>query len=134
MIMPILIGGFGNFSIPLLLCSSDMIFPRLNALSLWLVFVSLFLMLLAVFLEGGVNAGRTFYVPSSIINSSSIDLMFSFTFGWIKFSIRINESYCYYIEGYIICYYTVCIIYTIISMKYIFYSYFIVNTSSCIGW
>ena len=90
MIMPILIGGFGNFPIPLLLCSSDMIFPRLNAFSLWLVFGSLFLMLLAVLLEGGVNAGRTFYVPSSIINSSSIDLMFSFTFSWIKSFIRIN--------------------------------------------
>ena len=55
MIMPILIGGFGNFLIPLLLCSSDMIFPRLNALSLWLVFGSLFLMLLAVFFPWSVN-------------------------------------------------------------------------------
>ena len=27
--------------LPLMLCSSDMIFPRLNALSLWLVFNSL---------------------------------------------------------------------------------------------
>ena len=90
MIMPILIGGFGNFPIPLLPCPSDMIFPRLNALSLRLVFVSLFLMLLAVFPEGGVNAGRTFHVPLSIINSSSIDLMFFFTFSWIKFFIRTN--------------------------------------------
>lgn len=76
MIMPILIGGFGNILLPLMLCSSDMIFPRLNALSLWLVFNSLIIMFLAMFIDGGVNAGWTFYVPLSIINYSSIDLMF----------------------------------------------------------
>ena len=76
MIMPILIGGFGNILLPLMLCSSDMIFPRLNALSLWLVFNSLIIMFLSMFIDGGVNAGWTFYVPLSIINYSSIDLMF----------------------------------------------------------
>lgn len=57
MIMPILIGGFGNILIPLMLCTSDMIFPRLNALSLWLVVESLLLMAVSLLIEGGVNAG-----------------------------------------------------------------------------
>jgi len=70
MIMPLLIGGFGNLLIPLMLCSSDMIFPRLNALSLWLLIDSLFLLFLGMFLDGGVNAGWTFYVPLCILNYS----------------------------------------------------------------
>jgi heme/copper-type cytochrome/quinol oxidase subunit 1 len=57
MIMPILIGGFGNALIPLMLCLSDMIFPRLNALSLWVLAESLFLMVTAMLIDGGVNAG-----------------------------------------------------------------------------
>ena len=57
MIMPLLIGGFGNPSIPLMLCPSDTIFPRLNALSLRLLLIPLFVALLAMVFEGGVNAG-----------------------------------------------------------------------------
>ena len=52
MIMPLLIGGFGNISIPLMLSSSDMIFPRLNALSIWLLIDSLFLLSLAMLFDG----------------------------------------------------------------------------------
>jgi len=75
MIMPILIGGFGNLLIPLMLGYDDMIFPRLNALSLWLIVISLLFMFLSLLFDGGVNAGWTFYVPLSIYNYSSIDLM-----------------------------------------------------------
>ena len=67
MIMPILIGGFGNILLPLMLCSSDMIFPRLNALSLWLVFNSLIIMFLSMFIDGGVNAGWTSHAPIQFI-------------------------------------------------------------------
>ena len=56
--------------LPLMLCSSDMIFPRLNALSLWLVFNSLIIMFLSMFIDGGINAGWTSHAPSSIINYS----------------------------------------------------------------
>ena len=76
MIMPLLIGGFGNILIPLMLSSSDMIFPRLNALSLWLIMDSLCLIIISLLLDGGVNAGWTFYVPLSVMNYYSVDLMF----------------------------------------------------------
>ena len=68
MIMPLLIGGFGNVLIPILPCTSDMIFPRLNALSLWLLIESLIIVLIGMFVDGGVNAGWTFHVPLSILN------------------------------------------------------------------
>jgi len=76
MIMPILIGGFGNCLIPLLLGMNDMIFPRLNASSLWFSLFSLILISLSLIIDGGVNAGWTFYVPLSRMNYSSIDLLF----------------------------------------------------------
>jgi heme/copper-type cytochrome/quinol oxidase subunit 1 len=34
MIMPILMGGMGNILLPLLMRTNDMIFPRMNGLSL----------------------------------------------------------------------------------------------------
>ena len=74
-IMPVLIGGFGNLLLPLMLHTSDMIFPRLNALSLWIGAFALFIFILAFIIDGGVNSGWTIYVPLSILNQSSIDLL-----------------------------------------------------------
>ena len=98
--MPLLIGGFGNLLIPLMICSSDMIFPRLNALSLWLVIDSIFIIIWSILIDGGVNAGWTFYVPLSFINYYSIDMMFfslhiiglSSILGSINFIVSILKS------------------------------------------
>ncbi len=65
-IMPLLIGVFGNFLIPLKIGAPDMAFPFYNELSFWLFFVSGFILLAGFWGEGGAAAsGWTSYAPLS---------------------------------------------------------------------
>src|SRR5688500_9734996 len=65
-IMPLLVGVFGNYLIPLKIGAPDMAFPRINMASFWIAVPAGFLMLLGFFVEGGhAAAGWTAYAPLS---------------------------------------------------------------------
>nr|QJP05723.1 cytochrome c oxidase subunit I [Clonorchis sinensis] len=77
-LMPVLVGGFGNYLLPLLLGLSDLNLPRLNALSVWLLVPSVVCFSLSMY--GGAGVGWTFYPPLSASDYSGwgVDfLMFS---------------------------------------------------------
>ena len=57
-------GPFGNFILPIMIGARDMAFPRLNALSFWLLFAAIPVLLSAFFL-GGIPTGWSAYAPLS---------------------------------------------------------------------
>ncbi len=67
-VMPILVGCFGNFLIPLMIGTRDMAFPFLNMLSFWVGAVSGVVMLAGFFVPGGHAAGGwTSYAPLTAV-------------------------------------------------------------------
>src|SRR6266540_695978 len=65
-IMPLLVGVYANFLIPLKIGAHDMAFPRINMWSFWLALLAGLIMLAGFFVpDGAPRAGWTMYAPLS---------------------------------------------------------------------
>ncbi|HVA67545.1 MAG TPA: cbb3-type cytochrome c oxidase subunit I [Elusimicrobiota bacterium] len=68
-IVPLAVGAFGNYIVPLQIGAPDMAFPRLNMLSYWLYFAASIFILSSFFLPGGAaQSGWTSYPPLADFN------------------------------------------------------------------
>lgn len=68
-IIPLTVGFFGNFCIPLMIGTDDMAFPKLNMFSFWMVPPAGVILMASFWLDSGASvAGWTSYPPLSAIS------------------------------------------------------------------
>src|SRR4030095_13175708 len=71
-IIPLLVGTFGNYLIPLKIGAGDMAFPFLNGLAFWSALPAGTVMMTGFMLAGGAAAaGWTSYAPLSALSQNS---------------------------------------------------------------
>jgi cytochrome c oxidase subunit I len=70
-----IVGGFGNYFVPLMIGADDMTFPKLNGVSWWFVVPGVVAVLLSP-LIGGFQTGWTGYAPLAAMDAPGQDLYY----------------------------------------------------------
>ncbi|MXP66137.1 cytochrome c oxidase subunit I [Roseomonas sp. M0104] len=102
----LLLGGFGNYLIPLMVGARDMVFPYLNMLSYWTYLLAVLVLLASFFVPGGpTGAGWTLYPPQAILSGtpgrdfgivlmlvSLIIFIIGFTMGGLNYVVTVLQA------------------------------------------
>ena len=108
MLTALFLGGFGNYLIPLMCGSRDMVFPYMNMLSYWVYLLSVLVLLTSFFVpDGPTGAGWTLYPPQVISQGtpgsgggivvmlvSLILFIVAFTMGGLNYVTTVLQARC----------------------------------------
>lgn len=106
MLTAILLGGFGNYLIPLMVGARDMVFPFVNMLSYWVYLLATLVLAASYLAPGGpTGAGWTLYPPQSILTgtpgydygiimmlASLILFIIGFTMGGLNYVVTVLQA------------------------------------------
>lgn len=90
--IPVLMGGFGNWLLPLILGCHDIHFPRMNNLRFWMLLPAITFLILSSYISLGAGTGWTVYPPLSRVSfhsDISVDIaIFSLHLGGVSSILR----------------------------------------------
>ena len=74
-IMPVAIGFYGNYLIPLLIGTSELSMPRMNGISFWMLIVGIIIFIISnVLISKPISSGWTIYPPLSTRDADNIGI------------------------------------------------------------
>ena len=78
LVMPGLFGGFGNYFVPIFQGSPEVVYPRVNNFSIFILLFSYLILILSIIIEFGGGTGWTLYPPlsTSFISLSPSSILF----------------------------------------------------------
>ena len=79
-IMPVAIGYYGNYILPMLIGTSELSMPRINGIAYYLLIISILIFLIANLLfSKPISSGWTFYPPLSSNDADNIEISIDYS-------------------------------------------------------